>query len=61
MKCPKCSSEMKVIKVKIQDADTPVISHQCSNCGYFDFEERLINKSINEIKIKGDKLCQFNM
>ena len=52
---------MKVIKVKIQDADTPVISHQCSNCGYFDFEERLINKSINEIKIKGDKLCQFNM
>ena len=26
-----------------------------------DDEERLINKSINEIKIKGDKLCQFNM
>lgn len=52
MKCPKCSSNMKEIKVKIQDADSPVTSYQCSNCGYFDFEEKSINKAINEIKAK---------
>lgn len=52
MECPKCSKEMRKIKVKIQDADSPVISHQCANCGYFDFEEKSINQAISEIKIK---------
>ena len=43
---------MKEIKVKIQDADSPVTSYQCSKCGYFDFEDKSINKAINEIKAK---------
>ena len=43
---------MKIIKAKIQDAGSPVISYQCGKCGYFDFEEKSINKAINEIKLK---------
>lgn len=43
---------MKEVKVKIQDANSPVTSYQCGKCGYFDFEERSINKAIDEIKTK---------
>ncbi len=52
MKCPKCEHQMKKVKVKIQDAKSPVTSHQCSECGYFDFEEKSINKALEEIRIK---------
>jgi len=52
MKCPKCNSGMKKAMVRIQDAKSPVISHQCIKCGYFDFEEKSINNAIREIKIK---------
>lgn len=43
---------MKEIKVKIQDADSLATSYQCSECGYFDFEEKSIKKVIKEIKEK---------
>jgi len=52
MKCPKCNTQMKEVKVKIQEADSPVTSYQCNACNYFDFEENSINKAINEIKEK---------
>jgi len=52
MECPKCNSKMKKVKVKIQDADSPVTSYQCAECGYFDFENKSINKAIDEIKAK---------
>ena len=50
--CPKCNQNMKEVRVKIQDAESPVKSYQCSKCGYFDFEERSMKKAINEIKDK---------
>ena len=43
---------MNEVKVKVQDADSPVTSYQCGKCGYFDFEEKSIKKAINEIKSK---------
>jgi len=52
MKCPNCSHGLRKIKVKIQDANTPVDSYQCKECGYFSFEEKSINKAIEEIKVK---------
>jgi len=52
MKCPKCDSKMKEVKVKIQDAKSPVTSYQCGKCNYFDFEEKSINRAIGEIKAK---------
>ena len=56
MECPKCNSKMKEVKVKIQDADSPVTSYQCAECGYFDFEDKSINKAIDEIKAKESPL-----
>ena len=56
-KCPKCKGKMREAKVKIQDADSPVISYQCAKCGYFDFEEKSISKAINEIKLKETPLA----
>ncbi len=52
MKCSKCNSKMKEVKVKIQDADSLVTSYQCSKCGYFDFEGKSMEKAITEIKAK---------
>jgi hypothetical protein len=52
MKCPKCNAQMKQVKVKIQDAKSPVLSYQCVKCSYFDFEKKSIKKAINEIKAK---------
>ena len=51
-RCPKCDGKMKEVQVKIQDADSPVTSYQCAKCDYFDFEEKSMNKAINEIKAK---------
>lgn len=56
MKCPKCSAKMKEVLVKIQDADSPVASYQCGECDYFTFEEKSINKAIEEIKTKESPL-----
>ena len=40
------------VRVKVQDADSPVTSYQCGECGYFDFEEKTMNRAIGEIKAK---------
>lgn len=50
MKCPKCNTKMKEVKVKIQNADSPVTSYQCNKCDYFDFDEKSMNKAVDEIK-----------
>tara|TARA_Y100000034_G_C6691325_1_gene304429 strand:+ start:56 stop:232 length:177 start_codon:yes stop_codon:yes gene_type:complete len=52
MKCPKCSTELKKIKVKIQDAKSLVQSYQCLNCNYFDLGEVTTKRAIEEIKTK---------
>ncbi|MBU2634584.1 MAG: hypothetical protein KJ674_05065 [Nanoarchaeota archaeon] len=52
MKCPECSTQLREVKVRIQDAESPVVSYQCPKCSYFDFEEKSINKAISEIKEK---------
>ena len=52
MKCPECNEKMGKVSVRIQDADSPVTSYQCKNCGHFDFEESSMNKAILEIKSK---------
>ena len=38
MKCPKCKSKLRKVKVEIEDAKTPAISYQCENCDYYSFE-----------------------
>ncbi len=50
--CPRCKHQIKEVEVKIQDAESPVKSYQCSKCGYFDFEDSSIKNAIDEIKNK---------
>ena len=56
MKCPKCKHNLKKVEVTIQDADNPVLSYQCGNCSYFEFEHSSIDNAINEIKDKESPL-----
>jgi DNA-directed RNA polymerase subunit RPC12/RpoP len=50
--CPKCGSRLREVSVAIQDANSPVKSYQCSNCGHFDLEGKSIRRAIDEIKAK---------
>ncbi len=52
MKCPNCKLELKKVRVKIEDAETKVISYQCPTCEYFSFEPESVLKIIKEIKAK---------
>ena len=56
MKCPNCKSELKKIKVEIEDAETKAISYQCPNCDFFSFEPETTLKIIKEIKAKESPL-----
>src|SRR3989338_6298119 len=50
MKCPKCSSELRKVLVKIQGAENKVASYQCPKCDYFEFETKSAQKAIEELK-----------
>ena len=50
MKCPKCSSELKKVEVKVQGARSKVISYQCPDCDYFEFEPVSSEKVIQELR-----------
>lgn len=54
--CPNCKSELKKVKVDIEDAETKVISYQCPNCDYFAFEPKTTLEVIKEIKAKESPL-----
>lgn len=58
MKCPNCSSELKKVKVKVERAKNPVISHQCTNCDYFEFEEESSKRVIEELRESPLKIKQ---
>ena len=51
-RCVNCGSTLKEIKVKMYNAESLVTSYQCGACGYFDFENKSVNKVLNEIKKK---------
>lgn len=47
---------MKSIKVKVEDAKNKVKSYQCTECGYFEFEEDSSKKVIDELRKKESAL-----
>jgi len=55
-KCPDCQLKLNKVKVEIEDAETKVISYQCSNCGFFTFEPKTTLKIIKELKAKKSPL-----
>ncbi|MAG02779.1 hypothetical protein CMI42_05560 [Candidatus Pacearchaeota archaeon] len=56
MKCPECNNELNKTEVEIEDAQTPALSYQCSNCDYYNFEPESTIKVINELKKKESPL-----
>src|SRR3989344_8638050 len=50
MKCPKCSLNLRKVNVKVQGAENKVISYQCPNCDYFEFEPTSSKKAIEELR-----------
>ena len=52
MKCPECVAEMRNVKVRVEGAVNKVMSHQCSKCGYFEFDKKSSSKVIDELRLK---------
>jgi len=50
MKCPKCSSELKKVEVKVQGAKSKAVSYQCPDCDYFEFEPVSSEKVVQELR-----------
>ena len=50
MKCPKCDSNLKKVKVKVYGAESKVTSYQCPKCDYFEFEPLSSSKVLEELR-----------
>lgn len=44
MKCPKCSSEMKINNINIDNKNGTIEIYKCSKCGYTYIEEDELKK-----------------
>tara|TARA_Y100000310_G_C20459190_1_gene704495 strand:+ start:321 stop:635 length:315 start_codon:yes stop_codon:yes gene_type:complete len=58
MKCPKCDTRLKRVKVEIQGAKSRVMSYQCQKCDYFEFEQKSSKKVIEELRATPLKIKQ---
>ena len=52
MKCPECGSKMRNVAVAVEGATQKVMSYQCIQCDYFEFDEKSGDKVVEEIKTK---------
>lgn len=50
--CPKCKAELKGIWVKVQDAKKKALSWQCPECGYYEFDTKIAEKVVKELRDK---------
>lgn len=50
MNCPKCNSNLRKVEVKVHGARQKVISYQCPNCDYFEFEPISSQKVVEELR-----------
>lgn len=50
MKCEKCKTQLKEVKVKVFGAKNKITSYQCPNCHYFEFEPESSKKVIEELR-----------
>ena len=58
MKCQKCNSDLRKVKVCIEGARKKIQSFQCPNCEYFEFEEESATKVIEELREQHLKIKQ---
>lgn len=50
MKCPKCNSILKKVKVNVHGAKNKAISYQCPKCNYFEFEPESSKRVVEELR-----------
>lgn len=50
MKCPKCNSNLRKVKVSVHGAENKAVSYQCPRCDYFEFEPMSSKKVIEELR-----------
>ena len=65
MKCPKCNSNLRIIGVNVEGAQSKVLSMQCQKCDYFEFENKTASRVLEELrdsplKIKDRKSTRLN-
>ena len=58
MKCPKCKSNLREVKVKVEGAKNRILSYQCTNCDYYEFENNSAEKTIQELREQDLKIKQ---
>lgn len=56
MKCPKCGSSLRRVKVSIEGAEQKATSYQCTKCDYFEFEEKSAANVVRELRLKESPL-----
>ncbi len=50
MKCPKCDSNLRKVKVTVHGAKNKAVSYQCPKCDYFEFEPESSRKVVEELR-----------
>ncbi len=48
--CPKCSSILRMVEVRVEGADNKVTSYQCPECDYFEFDTDSSKKVVEELR-----------
>lgn len=56
MKCPKCNSNLRLVRVAVEGAKHKAISLQCTKCNYFEFDEKSSAEVVKELKSRESPL-----
>ena len=58
MMCPKCSSVLRKVDVKVHGAESKAVSYQCPKCDYFEFEQGSSQRVLAELRESPLKIRQ---
>ena len=50
MKCKRCGSRLREVKVSVHGAKSKAVSYQCPDCDYFVFEPQSSRKVVEELR-----------
>lgn len=50
MKCPECNSNLNKVEVSVHGAENKVLSYQCPQCDYFEFDPESSKKIVEELR-----------
>ncbi len=50
MKCPKCKSNLRMVEVGVWGAKRKVVSYQCPDCDYYEFEKESSKKLLEDLR-----------